>query len=79
MLVRLGDLWHCSNPACLSELSIGTPWDTEVDRVYCVCGAVMKKHCKPPAFLHIDFIGDREQDALQVFAPGLLLQNAREE
>jgi len=50
MLVRSGDLWHCTNPACLSELSIGTSRDSEVDHVYCVCGAVMKKHYKPPVF-----------------------------
>jgi hypothetical protein len=79
MLVRLGDLWHCTNPACLSELSIGTRRDTEVDRVYCVCGSVMKNHYKPPAFLYLDFIGDREQDALQVLAPELLLQITRKE
>jgi hypothetical protein len=50
-----------------------------VDRVYCVCGAVMKKHYNPPAFRYLDFIGEREQDALQALAPDLLLQNARKE
>ena len=79
MLVRSGDLWHCTNPACLSELSIGTSRDSEVDHVYCVCGAVMKKHYKPPVFRYLDFIGDREQDALHALAPELLLQTARKE
>lgn len=79
MLVRSGDLWHCTNPACLSELSIATSRDAEVDHVYCVCGAVMKKHFKPPVFRYLDFIGEREQHALQVLAPDLLLQNARKE
>ena len=79
MLVRSGDLWHCTNPACLSELSIGTSGDVEVDRVYCVCDAVMKKHYKPPVFRYLDFIGEHEQDALQVLAPDLLLQDARKE
>lgn len=79
MLVRSGDLWHCTNPACLSELSIGTSRDAEVDRVYCVCGAVMKKHYKPPFFRYLEFIGERDQDALHVLAPDLLLQNARKE
>jgi len=55
MLVRSGDLWHCANPACLSELAIGTTRDTEVDRVYCVCGAIMKKHYRPPGFHYLDF------------------------
>jgi len=79
MLVRSGDLWHCTNPACLSELSIGTNRDAEVDRVYCVCGAVMKKHYHPPVFHYLDFLGEREQDALHVLAPDVVLQNARKE
>src|ERR1700692_641128 len=79
MLVRSGDLWHCTNPACLSELAIGTSRDTEVDRVYCVCGAVMKKHYHPPVFRYLDFLGEREQDALQGLAPDLVLETARKE
>jgi hypothetical protein len=79
MLVRSGDLWHCTNPACLSELSIGTCGDAEVDQVYCVCGAVMKKHYNPAVFRYLDFIGEREQDALQAPAADLILQNGRKE
>ena len=79
MLVRSGDLWYCTNPACLSELSIGTSRDAEVDRVYCVCGAVMKKPDHPPGFPYLDFLGEREQDALQALAPHLVLQTARKE
>src|ERR1700730_1376041 len=77
MLVRSGDLWHCSDPACLSELSIGTSRDSDVDHVYCVCGAVMKRHCNPTVFRYLDFIGEREQDALHALAPNLRPQNAR--
>jgi hypothetical protein len=69
----------CTNPACLSELSIGTSGDVEVDRVYCVCGAVMKKHYKPPVFRYLPFTGENEQDALQQLAPDLLLEEARKE
>ena len=79
MLVRSGDLWHCANPACLSELSIGTIRDAEVDRVYCVCGAVMKKYYRLPVFRYLDFLGKRQQDALDVLAPDLVLQNVRKE
>jgi hypothetical protein len=39
----------------------------------------MKKHYKPPVFRYLDFIGEREQDALQALAPDLPLQNARKE
>ena len=77
MLVRSGDLWYCTNPACLSELSIGTSRDTNVDQVYCVCGAIMKSHSNPTVFRYLDFIGEREQDASHVVAPDLLLENAQ--
>jgi hypothetical protein len=79
MLVRSGDLWHCTNPACLSKLSIGTVRDAEVDDVYCVCGAVMKKPYLLPGFPYLDFLGEREQDALHELAPDLDPQNARNE
>jgi hypothetical protein len=39
----------------------------------------MKKYYKPPVFRYLDFIGDREQDALHALAPELLLQTARKE
>jgi hypothetical protein len=79
MLVRSGDLLHCTNPACLSKLSIGTIRDAEVDDVYCVCGAVMKKHYLLPGFLYLDFLREREQDALHELDPDPGPQNARNE
>jgi hypothetical protein len=78
MLVRSGDLLHCTNPACLSKLSIGTIRDAEVDDVYCVC-AVMKKHYLLPGFPYLDFLREREQDAVHELAPDLDPQNARNE
>jgi hypothetical protein len=39
----------------------------------------MKKYYKPPVFRYLDFIGDREQDALHALVPELLLQTARKE
>jgi len=39
----------------------------------------MKKHYRLPVFRYLDFLGDREQDALQALAPELFLQNARKE
>ena len=50
-----------------------------MDHVYCVCGAVMKKHYRSPVFRYLDFIEEREQDAVHALAPELLLQTARKE
>jgi hypothetical protein len=56
MLLQSGDLWHCTNPACCSELTIRFSREVEVDHVYCVCGAVMKKPYKAPIFRYLDFL-----------------------
>src|ERR1700743_1000734 len=56
MLLQSGDLWHCTNPACCSELTIRFSREVEVDHVYCVCGAVMKKPYRPPIFRYLDFL-----------------------
>jgi hypothetical protein len=39
----------------------------------------MKKHYNPQVFRYLDFIGEREQDALHTLVPDLLLRNARKE
>jgi hypothetical protein len=39
----------------------------------------MKKHYHPPIFRYLDFLGEREQDAMHVLAPDVILQNARKE
>jgi hypothetical protein len=56
MLLQSGDLWHCTNPACCSELTIRFSREVEVDHVYCLCGAVMKKPYRPPIFRYLDFL-----------------------
>jgi hypothetical protein len=39
----------------------------------------MKKHYNPAVFRYLDFIGEREQDAVQAPAPDFILQNGRKE
>jgi hypothetical protein len=86
MLLQSGDSWHCSNPSCASELLIRFSREVQVDHVYCICGAVMKKPYAPPVFRYLDFLGDRGQqsDALPPAKfiqnhAGLMPQNARKE
>jgi hypothetical protein len=50
-----------------------------VDDVYCVCGAVMKKHYLLPGFPYLDFLREREQDAVHELDPDPDPQNARNE
>ena len=74
MLIRSGDLWHCTNPACNAELSVGHGREMEVDHVYCACGGVMKKHYTSPLFTYLDFLGDRAAVPVNS-SPVHLLQN----
>jgi hypothetical protein len=72
MLMRSGDLWHCTNPACREELSVGHDKEIEVDHVYCACGGIMKKAYISPAFRYLDFLGDRKDrvsDVSPIYIP----------
>jgi hypothetical protein len=66
MLIQSGDIWHCTNPACRSQLSVGLTREVQVDHVYCSCGSVMKKHYTPPVFSYLDFIGWREENSAHI-------------
>ena len=79
MLIQAGDLWHCTNPACRSELSIGATCGVEVDHLYCACGSVMKKHYTRPVFRYLDFLGNRDVTAVLPAVPEVQLQSNREE
>lgn len=77
MLMRSGDLWHCTNPACRAELRVGPGREVEVDHVYCACGAVMKKPYVPPVFQYLDFLGDRKTGTFVSPAAETVFENVR--
>jgi hypothetical protein len=79
MFIQSGDLWHCTNPACRSELSVGASCGVEVDRVYCPCGSLMKKYYTRPVFRYLDFLGDRDGTAVPQAVPEEQLQSSRKE
>ncbi len=77
MLIQSGDTWHCTNTLCGSELFIGTTKDVEVDHVYCVCGAMMKKQYHAPVFTCLDFIGTPKTEVMNYPLPQLRLESVR--
>lgn len=79
MLIQAGDLWHCTNPACRSELSVGATCGVEVGYLYCACGSVMKKHYTPPVFRYLDFLGDRDVTTVLTAESERHLQSNRKE
>ena len=79
MFIQSGNLWHCTNPACRSELSVGATCGVEVDRVYCPCGSLMKKFYTRPVFRYLDFLGDRDITASPHAVPEEQLQSSQKE
>ncbi len=77
--MKSGDLWHCTNPACRAELSVGPGSEVDVDRVHCGCGGFMKKRYTAPAFNYLDFLGNRSTGRFDAPAPDVLIQNVRKD
>jgi len=56
MIMKAGEQWNCSNPACHCEVVVQTTNEIEGGNPRCVCGAAMKKKYAPPVFSYLDFL-----------------------
>jgi hypothetical protein len=56
MIMKTGELWHCTNPSCRCEVLVQSGSDTEGSNPRCVCGAPMKKTYAPPNFTYLEFL-----------------------
>lgn len=56
MLMKSGEHWHCSNPACRCTILVETSGVLEGQNPRCACGTVMKKDYSPPVFRYLDFL-----------------------
>ena len=76
MVMKSGDRWHCIDPSCRSELSVGTSHEIPGEIPHCACGALMKKHYTPPEFSYLGFLQDdrgprcEEKPAFAQHGPG---------
>jgi hypothetical protein len=64
MIMKTGEQWHCTNPACRCEVLVQSSSETDGSNPRCVCGAPMKKTYAPPNFTYLDFL--RIEDPLAV-------------
>jgi hypothetical protein len=56
MSTKIGEQWHCTNPACRSEVLVQLSSPAGVGNPRCACGAPMKKKYSPPTFTYLEFL-----------------------
>jgi hypothetical protein len=56
MVMKNGERWHCTNPACRCSILVETSGEAEGKNPLCACGSVMKKEYAPPVFQYLDFL-----------------------
>ena len=56
MLLKTGERWHCTNPACHTEIRVEAGGEVGGSNPRCCCGAVMKKRYEPPALRYLEFL-----------------------
>ncbi|HTQ58634.1 MAG TPA: hypothetical protein VMI32_00295 [Candidatus Solibacter sp.] len=56
MMMRFGELWHCTNPACHCEILVQSDSVSDGSNPRCVCGAPMKKKYVPPHLTYLEFL-----------------------
>jgi hypothetical protein len=56
MIMKSGQRWHCTNPACGCAILVEVDGEAEGTNPLCACGARMKKEYSPPVFRYLDFL-----------------------
>lgn len=56
MVMRSGEQWRCTNPACHCEVVVQSTSEVEGANPRCVCGSPMKKAYSRPRFRYLDFL-----------------------
>ena len=56
MMMKSGEEWHCTNPACRCQIVVQSGSLAEGSSPSCSCGAPMKKKYCPPRVTYLDFL-----------------------
>jgi hypothetical protein len=56
MIMKSGERWHCTNPACRCAVLVEITGETEGENPVCACGSLMKKSYSSPVFEYLDFL-----------------------
>ena len=56
MIMKSGEHWICSNPACQCAVLVERSGEIEGSNPQCACGSLMKKVYSPPLLRYLDFL-----------------------
>lgn len=56
MIIKTGERWHCTNPACHCSVLVEKSGEIEGRNLQCTCGSAMKKVYSPPVIRYLDFL-----------------------
>jgi hypothetical protein len=56
MMMKTGERWHCTNPACRCEVLVQVHSEVDGNNPRCVCGTPMKKKYVAPNFTYLEFL-----------------------
>lgn len=56
MVMKSGEQWRCTNPACRCEVVVQSTSEVAGSNPRCVCGFPMKKTYSRPRFRYLDFL-----------------------
>jgi hypothetical protein len=56
MNTKIGEQWHCTNPACRREVLVQAERPADGGSRLCVCGSRLKKKYSPPTFTYLEFL-----------------------
>jgi hypothetical protein len=62
MLMKTGERWHCTNPACRCEVLVQASGKIDGKYPMCACGGTMKRKYASPALTYLEFL--RAEEAL---------------
>jgi len=60
MLMRMGERWRCTNPACRCEVLVESSGKIKGTNPVCACGGTMKRKYVPPAVSYLEFLRGEE-------------------
>lgn len=56
MLMKRGEHWLCTNPACQCEVLVESKGQIDGSNPRCACGGIMKKKYAPPHLTYLEFL-----------------------
>ena len=71
MLMKAGERWHCTNPACRCEVLVESSGKIDGRNPVCPCGGTMKRKYAPPALTYLEFLRSEQASDVSVFVPAV--------